>query len=130
MNPSTSLGTRSNMGMAKPSPLVRQAAHIWRLLVIRGVYRRSVPSGCAQVKYRCRCRVKYREMVILGILAFRGASQEGLLAHLKRAIAHGATKRELLEAMESAAVPGGGPTFATGARALMQLDAEGAFKNG
>src|SRR6266446_7613305 len=57
MNPSTSLGTRSNMGMAKPSPLVRQAANIWRLLVIRGVYRRSVPSGCAQVKYRCRCRV-------------------------------------------------------------------------
>src|SRR6266436_1983691 len=56
MNPSTSLGTRSNMGMAKPSPLVRQAANIWRLLVIRGVYRRSVPSGCAQVKYRCRCR--------------------------------------------------------------------------
>jgi alkylhydroperoxidase/carboxymuconolactone decarboxylase family protein YurZ len=74
--------------------------------------------------------IKYREMVILGILAFRGASQEGLLAHMKRAIQHGATKRELLEAMESAAVPGGGPTFATGARALMQLDAEGAFKNG
>ena len=74
--------------------------------------------------------IKYREMVILGILAFRGASQEGLLAHLKRAIEHGATKRELLEALESAAVPGGGPTFATGVRALMQLDAEGAFKNG
>ena len=59
-------------------------------------------------------------MVILGILAFRGASQEGILAHMKRAIQHGATKRELLEAMESA----------TAVRALMQLDAEGAFKNG
>jgi alkylhydroperoxidase/carboxymuconolactone decarboxylase family protein YurZ len=53
-----------------------------------------------------------------------------MLAHMKRAIQHGATKRELLEALESAAVPGGGPTFAAGARALMQLDAEGAFKNG
>lgn len=74
--------------------------------------------------------IKYREMIILGILAFRGASQEGMLAHMRRAIAHGATKRELLEAMESAAVPGGGPTFAAGVRALMQLDAEGAFKNG
>jgi len=74
--------------------------------------------------------IKYREMVIIGILAFRGASQEGLLAHMRRAIQHGATKRELLEAMESAAVPGGGPTFATGVRTLMQLDAEGAFKNG
>ena len=74
--------------------------------------------------------IKHREMVIIGILAFRGASQEGMLAHMRRAIQHGATKRELLEAMESAAVPGGGPTFATGIRTLMQLDAEGAFKNG
>src|SRR2546427_5137165 len=56
MNPSTSLGTRSNVGIAKPSPPVRQAGNIWCLLVIREVYRRSVPSGCAQVKYRCRCR--------------------------------------------------------------------------
>src|SRR5215475_1498159 len=57
MNPSTSLGTRSNVGMAKPSPPVRQAGNIGRLLVIHRVCRRSVPSGCPQVKYRCRCRV-------------------------------------------------------------------------
>src|SRR5262244_2550994 len=56
MNPSTSLGTRSNVGMAKPSPPVRQAGNIGRLLVIHRVCRRSVPSGCPQVKYRCRCR--------------------------------------------------------------------------
>ena len=73
--------------------------------------------------------IKYREMVIIGILAFRGR-QEGIVAHMRRAIAHGATKRELLEAIESAAIPGGGPTFSAGVRALMQLDAEGAFKNG
>ena len=63
--------------------------------------------------------IKYREMVIIGILA-----------HMRRAIQYGATKRELLEAIQSAAVPGGGPTFAVGCRALMQLDTEGAFKNG
>jgi alkylhydroperoxidase/carboxymuconolactone decarboxylase family protein YurZ len=74
--------------------------------------------------------IKYREMVIIGILAYRGGSQEGILAHIRRAIQHGATKRELLEAIQSAAVPGGGPTFSAGVRALMQLDAEGAFKNG
>ena len=74
--------------------------------------------------------IKYREMVIIGILAYRGASQEGILAHIRRAIQHGATKRELLEAIQSAAVPGGGPTFSAGVRALMELDAEGAFKNG
>src|SRR5262245_49969710 len=58
MNPSTSLGTRSKVGMAKPAPPVRQAGNIGHLLVIRGVYRRSLPSAYAHVKYRCRCRVK------------------------------------------------------------------------
>ena len=71
--------------------------------------------------------VKYREMVIIGILAFRGR-KEGVSAHMRRAIDHGATKRELLEAIQSAAVPGGGPAFSTGAQALMELDRAGAFK--
>ncbi len=73
--------------------------------------------------------IKYREMVIIGILAFRGR-EEGILPHMRRAITHGATKRELLEAIESAYVPGGGPTFSTGVQALVKLDAEGAFLNG
>lgn len=73
--------------------------------------------------------IKYREMVIIGILAFRGR-KEGVVAHMRRAVAHGATKRELLEAIQSAAVPGGGPTFSVGVQALMQLDGEGALKNG
>jgi alkylhydroperoxidase/carboxymuconolactone decarboxylase family protein YurZ len=71
--------------------------------------------------------VRHREMVIIGILAYRGR-KEGVIAHMRRAIDHGATKRELLEAIQSAAVPGGGPTFSTGAQALMELDREGAFK--
>ena len=71
--------------------------------------------------------IKYREMVIIGILAYRGR-QDGVVAHMRRAIDHGATKRELLEAVYSAAVPGGGPTLSAGVQALMQLDGEGAFK--
>jgi len=71
--------------------------------------------------------IKHREMVIIGILAFRG-TKDGVIAHMRRAIEHGASKRELLEAIQSAAVPGGGPTFATGAQALMALDQEGVFK--
>src|SRR6266568_5183384 len=71
--------------------------------------------------------IRHREMVIIGILAYRGR-HEGVIAHMRRAIEHGATKRELLEAIQSAAVPGGGPTFSTGAQALMQLDKEGAFR--
>src|SRR5215831_17760869 len=58
MNPSTSLGTRSKVGMAKPSPPIRQAGNIWHLLVIRGVCRRSLRSAYAHVNYRCRCRAK------------------------------------------------------------------------
>ena len=71
--------------------------------------------------------VKYREMVIIGILMYRGR-QDGVVAHMKRAIDHGATKRELLEAVYAAAVPGGGPTLSSGVQALAQLDADGAFK--
>jgi alkylhydroperoxidase/carboxymuconolactone decarboxylase family protein YurZ len=71
--------------------------------------------------------IKHREMVIIGILAFRGR-EEGVVTHMRRAVQHGATKRELLEAIQSAAVPGGGPTFSTGVQALMKLEGDGAFK--
>jgi alkylhydroperoxidase/carboxymuconolactone decarboxylase family protein YurZ len=73
--------------------------------------------------------VKYREMVAIGIIAFRGR-QDGVVAHMRRAIQHGATKRELLEAIQSAAVPGGGPTLSTGVQALMEIEAAGGFTNG
>ena len=73
--------------------------------------------------------IKHREMVIIGILAFRGL-QDGVVTHMRRAVQHGATKRELLEAIQSAAVPGGGPTLSTGVQALMRLDQDGAFKKG
>ena len=71
--------------------------------------------------------IKHREMVIIGILAFRGR-EDGVVAHMRRAVEHGATKRELLEAIEAAAVPGGGPTLSSGVQALMQLDRDGVFK--
>ena len=71
--------------------------------------------------------VKHKEMVIIGILAFRGR-EDGVVAHMRRAIEHGATKRELLEAVQAAAVPGGGPTLSTGVQALMELERKGAFK--
>jgi len=51
-----------------------------------------------------------------------------VVAHMRRAVQHGATKRELLEAVEAAAVPGGGPTLSAGVKALMELETEGAFK--
>jgi alkylhydroperoxidase/carboxymuconolactone decarboxylase family protein YurZ len=65
--------------------------------------------------------VKYREMVAIGVLCFRGRP-DGVVAHMRRAIEHGATKRGLL--------PGGGPALSTGVQALMQLEKEGGFKRG
>jgi len=71
--------------------------------------------------------IKHKEMVIIGILAFRGR-EDGVVAHMRRAVQHGATKRELLEAIQAAAVPGGGPTLSTGVQALMELERTGTFK--
>ena len=73
--------------------------------------------------------VKYREMIMTAILAFMGR-REGAEAHLKRAIEHGATKRELFEAGQSAGVPGGGITVGLWMQILTQFDHDGAFKNG
>src|SRR5213596_2556900 len=69
--------------------------------------------------------IKNREMVIIGILAYRGR-EDGVVTHMRRAVEHGATKRELLEAIQAAAVPGGGPTLSAGVKAIMQLEVEGA----
>jgi alkylhydroperoxidase/carboxymuconolactone decarboxylase family protein YurZ len=44
---------------------------------------------------------------------------------MRRAMAHGATKRELLEALYAAQVPGGGPTQSVGVQAHMTLETEG-----
>ena len=71
--------------------------------------------------------IKHREMVIIGILAFRGR-EDGVVAHMRRAVQHGATKRELLEAVQAAAIPGGGPTLSSGVKAIMALEKAKAFR--
>ena len=70
--------------------------------------------------------VKVKEFVVLGILASRGL-QYGVEAHMRRALAHGATKDELFEAIKAAAVPGGGVAYSVGVRALQALEQDGAF---
>ncbi len=59
-----------------------------------------------------------RELVACGILCFRNLTN-GVKTHMIRAIKHGATKQQLLEAIETCIVPGGAPTFFTGLEALM-----------
>jgi AhpD family alkylhydroperoxidase len=70
--------------------------------------------------------VKVKEFVVLGILASRGL-QYGVEAHMRRALAHEATKEELFEAIKAAAVPGGGVAYSVGVRVLQALDQDGAF---
>jgi alkylhydroperoxidase/carboxymuconolactone decarboxylase family protein YurZ len=67
--------------------------------------------------------VKTRDLVAIGILAFRGLG-DGVYEHMRRALKFGATKRELLDAVETTLIPGGAPTFYAGLRALMKIEEE------
>jgi alkylhydroperoxidase/carboxymuconolactone decarboxylase family protein YurZ len=69
--------------------------------------------------------IKYRELVALGVLAYRGVWEGALVNHIKRAMEHGATAAEVIAALEAAAIPGGAPTFVTGIRALLKVQGEG-----
>ncbi len=66
--------------------------------------------------------VKYRELVALGILAFRGAGPDAIANHIRRAMRHGATRAEVLGALEATIIPGGAITFLNGIRGLARVD--------
>ena len=66
---------------------------------------------------------KTRELIAIAILAFRG-QENAVYLHAKRALRLGATKQELLEAIETTIVPGGAPTFGIGLSALMRIEEE------
>lgn len=59
-------------------------------------------------------------MIAIALLAYRGL-ENAVYVHAKRALRLGATKQELLEAIESSIIPGGAPTFSTELRALMRV---------
>ncbi len=62
---------------------------------------------------------KTRELIALGILVYRGES-DAVVAHIRRAMRLGATKQEILEAVETAIIPGGAPTFFVGLQGIMK----------
>jgi len=78
------------------------------------LYERGLTAGKA-------LPIKTRELVAIAILAYRGLT-DAVYEHGKRALRHGATKEELLEAIETTIVPGGAPTFGTGLKALMMIE--------
>jgi alkylhydroperoxidase/carboxymuconolactone decarboxylase family protein YurZ len=80
------------------------------------LYRRSLTDGQL-------LSAKVREFVAIGILAFRGET-DAVRTHMQRAMRLGATKEELLEAIEPCIVAGGASTFLCGLKALMQATSE------
>jgi alkylhydroperoxidase/carboxymuconolactone decarboxylase family protein YurZ len=67
--------------------------------------------------------VKTKELIVISLFAFRG-NEGGAYNHMKRALKHGATKQEILEALKTSIIPGGAPTFTVGLRALMRIEQE------
>lgn len=65
---------------------------------------------------------KVRELIHIGIISYRGLSIPAIVAHMKRAISLGATKLEILEALETAMNSGGSPTLYHGIKALIALE--------
>jgi len=63
---------------------------------------------------------KTREFIALGILAYRG-DVNAVKAHIQRAFRLGATKQEILEAVETSIIPGGAPTFFNGLHAILKV---------
>ena len=115
---STSRGPASPYGYAWPEWLAREDPEFARV---------RQPLSALSTGEGKELSIKHREMVIIGILCFRGR-EEGVIAHMRRAIEHGATKRELLEAVQAAAIPGGGPTLSTGVQSIMALEKAKAFR--
>jgi AhpD family alkylhydroperoxidase len=64
---------------------------------------------------------KTREFIAIGVLAYIGLEQ-GVCRHAQRALRLGATKQELLEAVETVTVPGGSPALRAGLRGLMMME--------
>ncbi len=80
------------------------------------LYKRAMTDGKA-------LPAKTRELISIAVLAHIGLDN-AVVSHMKRALRLGATKQELLEAVETTLVPGGAATFATGLAALMKVDEE------
>ncbi len=78
------------------------------------LYERALGAGKA-------LPIKTRELIAIGILAYRGA-EEAVYKHMQRALKNGATTQELYEAIETTIVPGGAPAYSVGLRALMKIE--------
>jgi AhpD family alkylhydroperoxidase len=71
--------------------------------------------------------IKYKELIAIVALAARG-EEEGIKAHIKRALKHGASVREIVEALEVGVIATGTPTFFYGLKVMSELIKNGELK--
>lgn len=67
---------------------------------------------------RATLPAKYREMVVICMLALLRASEDSIARHIERAVDLGLTEQELLGAFQAAYVPGGAPVLMHAIRSL------------
>jgi alkylhydroperoxidase/carboxymuconolactone decarboxylase family protein YurZ len=67
--------------------------------------------------------LKFREMVMLPVLAFRG-EEKLVVVHIRKAMQLGATPQEIREVFETIILPAGAVAWVTGIRALLAVLAE------
>ena len=72
---------------------------------------------------------KTRALIAIVLFAYRGI-EDTLPRHMQRAIDLGASTQEILEALETACLPGGGPTLYRGITALMKLEQQNGADGG
>jgi predicted amidohydrolase/alkylhydroperoxidase/carboxymuconolactone decarboxylase family protein YurZ len=63
---------------------------------------------------------RVKELVYIGALTAQGTDEAHLVAHMRAAVAHGSTEREVLEVLEQVLPPAGVPRFIAGLQAFNQ----------
>jgi len=81
-------------------------------------YNRLYASGLGKAG---KLSIKVKEFIALAILAFRGLPAEVIAAHAKRAMDNGASKEEVMEALETAMIASGVPTRLNGLTGILKM---------
>jgi len=74
-----------------------------------------------------RVPIKYKELIAIVALAARG-EEEGVAAHIRRAVKYGADINEVVEALEVGVIATGTPTFFYGLKVMAEMLKKGELK--
>lgn len=85
---------------------------------VRAALRLDADKTDAEAQEGAMLPAKYREMIVICMLALLRSSEESIAGHIERAIGLGLTEQELLGAFQAAYVPGGAPVLMHAIRSL------------